>query len=319
MRDLIASSSGYEKEARIRQLEAGKKGLEKQIDILSKALFSSQGTTRIVSAKIPTAKPLAGKEFLRVIIPDTHGSAIDEVASGAFISDLTKLDPAEIVLLGDHVDCGGFLAQNHVLGYVAQTDYSYHDDIASGNDFLDKVQVAAPHADIHYIEGNHERRVERWCVTQVLSNKKDCEMLRQAFAPEFLLHLKARGIRYYRQSEHYDGIRIPGAIRLGKCYFWHGVSTAKHAASVNIEQFAGNVVYGHTHREDHFSLRPVATGDIGAWSPGCLCKLQPLWCHTRPTNWTHGYAVQSVSPSGDFLHINIRIIDGRSLLVPLLL
>ena len=143
-------------------------------------------------------------------------------------------------------------------------------------------------------------------------------MLRRAFAPEYLLKLKERGIKYYRQGETYLGLGIPGAMRLGKCFFWHGVSTAKHAASVNIQQFAGNVVYGHTHREDHCSLRPVSAGDIGAWCPGCLCQLQPLWQHTRPTNWTHGYGVQIVGKNGNFLHINIRIIDGTSLLMPLL-
>jgi hypothetical protein len=54
----------------------------------------------------------------------------------------------------------------------------------------------APKARIDYIEGNHERRVETWCVTQSLRNSKDAEFLRRAFAPEFLLNLKERGIPY---------------------------------------------------------------------------------------------------------------------------
>jgi hypothetical protein len=29
------------------------------------------------------------------------------------------IDPDEIIMLGDHLDCGGFLAQNQVLGFVA--------------------------------------------------------------------------------------------------------------------------------------------------------------------------------------------------------
>jgi hypothetical protein len=61
----------------------------------------------------------------------------------------------------------------------------------------------------------------------------------------------------------------------------------------------------------------VNIGDIRAWNPGCLCQLQPLWCHTRPTDWNHGYGVQSVLPSGEFLHINVPIIEGRSLLMPI--
>lgn len=290
--------------------------LRKRVGQLSAALDRANRPRKTVAVAPAILK--RGKEFVRVIIPDSHGSAIHPQAAGTFLSDLKTLAPREIVMLGDHVDCGGFLAQHHTLGYVAQTNYCYEDDIASANNFLDGIQKAAPAAPIHYIEGNHERRVETWCVTQTLRHAKDCEMLRRAFAPEFLLHLKARGIRYYRQAEHYQGIIVPGAIKLGSCFFWHGVSAAKQAASVNITQFAGNVVYGHTHRAQSETRRPVARGDIGAWNPGCLCRQQPLWQHTRPTDWTLGYGVQIVDSRGDFLHINVGIVDGRSLLMPLL-
>jgi UDP-2,3-diacylglucosamine pyrophosphatase LpxH len=308
--------------ARNNALEQANRELKAQVDhqkrinrILSDTLTRAQRPVRAVPIAPASLRP-SKSEFTRVIIPDSHGSAIDPAAAAAFLADLKTLAPREIVMLGDHVDCGGFLAQHHVLGYVAQTAYSYCDDLAAANKFLDEIQRAAPQATIHYIEGNHERRIETWCVTQTLRHEKDCEMLRLALAPEFRLHLAERGIRYYRLAEHYHGIRVTGAIRLGKCYFWHGVSTAKHAASVNLSQFSGNVVYGHTHREDSSSRRPVSIGDIRAWNPGCLSQLQPLWCHGRPTEWNHGYGLQSVLRSGEFMHINVPIIDGRSLLLP---
>jgi UDP-2,3-diacylglucosamine pyrophosphatase LpxH len=290
--------------------------LQRHIEQLSGALARANRPRKLIPLAPAVRK--FGKEFVRVIIPDSHGSAIDPIAAGIFLADLKTLAPREIVMLGDHVDCGGFLAQHHTLGYVAQTDYCYEDDLAAANHFLDAIQKAAPAAPVHYIEGNHERRVETWCVTQTLRHAKDCEMLRRAVAPEFLLHLKERGIRYYRQSEYYNGLIVPGAIKLGHCYFWHGVSAAKQAASVNIAQFAGNVVYGHTHRAQSETRRPVARGDIGAWNPGCLCRQQPLWQHTRPTDWTLGYGVQIVDSRGGFLHINVGLVDGRSLLMPLL-
>jgi UDP-2,3-diacylglucosamine pyrophosphatase LpxH len=290
--------------------------LRKRILQLSDALRDANVSRKPIAVAPSIAK--FGRDHVRVIIPDSHGSAIDTVAAGTFLSDLKRLDPQEIVMLGDHVDCGGFLAQHHTLGYVAQTEYSYADDIAAAKQFVAQIQKAAPRAAIHYIEGNHERRVETWCVTETLRHTKDCQMLRELFAPEYMLQLKERGIRYYRQSEHYHGILVPGAIRLGKCYFWHGVSAAKQAASVNINQFAWNVVYGHTHRAQYDSRRPVAQGEIGAWNPGCLCKQQPLWQHTRPTDWTLGYGVQVVGSTGEFLHFNVPIIGGKSFLMPLL-
>ena len=289
--------------------------LKRMNALLAAELTSRQKFHRPVKFTAPARAKTKG-DTLRVIIPDSHGSAIDPAAASAFLSDLKKIDPQEIVMGGDHVDCGGFLAQHHTLGYVAQTDYSYTEDIAAANTFLDAIQAAAPRARIHYIEGNHERRVETWCVTESLRNEKDAEMLRKFLAPEFMLRLQERGITYYRQSEHYMGINIPGAIRLGKCFFWHSVSTAKQAAAVNLRQFAANVVYFHTHREDFASGVPVGKGDIGAWNFGCLCKRQPLWQHTRPTDWTTGYGVQCVSPQQNFLTIPARIVDGQSLLIP---
>jgi len=76
-------------------------------------------------------------------------------------------------------------------------------------------------------------------------------------------------------------------------------------------------IAGNTHRMDEYTIRNVASGTISAWSPGCLCNLQPLWLHTNPTDWTHGYGLQLVNEDGTFLHINVPIIDGKSYLQPL--
>ena len=265
---------------------------------------------------VTPAKPSRrGKgDIVRVIIPDTHGAKVDQAALAACLGDIKALDPDEVILLGDHVDCGGFLAQHHVMGFVAESSYTYEADIAATNAFLDALQSAAPRAKIEYIEGNHERRIEQWAITQTLRNSKDAEFLRRAFAPEFLLKLADRGIAYYRQAECYDGLQLSGTIKRGKCYFTHGSSTSKQATTTMLSSFAGNIVFGHTHREQSSSARPVHTGQIKSWNPGCLCELQPLWCHTFPTSWTHGFAIQSVAKSGEFLHLNIPIIAGASLL-----
>ncbi len=235
------------------------------------------------------------------------------------LGDLTVLNPDEVVLLGDHVDCGGFLAQHHTMGYVAQTDYSYEEDILFANAFLDSVQTAAPNAKIFYLEGNHEMRIEKWCVTETLRNKRDAEMLRRMLAPEFTLKLAARGISYYRQCEMYDGLRLPGTIKRGKNFFTHGFSTAKHAAAVHLAKIGGNVTHAHTHRADVATTELTNIGTISAYSPGCLCLKQPLWRHTDPTGWTHGEGMQIVDRrTAHFLQLNIPIVDGVSMMKPFL-
>ena len=274
--------------------------------------------------KIRIAPPRAGRarhrqagDIVRVLIPDTHGAKIDRAAIAALLADLKTLAPHEIIFLGDHVDCGGFLAQHHVMGYVAETAYSYEADIAHANAFLDEVAAAAPGARAEYIEGNHERRVETWAVTQTLRHGSDAEMLRRLVGPEFLLKLKDRGIPYRRQSEFYDGLPVPGVIKRGKCFFFHGISTAKNAVAATIARIGGNCVSAHTHRAQSDIIRMVGTGVIGSWNPGCLCEMQPLWQHTAPTNWTQGYAVQLVAPSGAFLHLNVPVLAGQTHLASL--
>ena len=286
--------------------------LKKELEVARSALANATKARQTTLPPPAARRRRSGTDIVRVIIPDTHGCLIDKAALSAMLADIKALDPQEIILLGDHVDCGGFLAQHHVMGYVAETDYTYEEDLAAAKAFLDSLRSAAPRAKVEYLEGNHERRVETWCVTQVLRHKKDAEGLRRLLAPEFRLGLEERGISYYRQGEFYDNLPVPGVIKRGKCYFFHGVSTAKNAVAVTVDKIAGNCVFGHTHRAQSNIVRRISSGIIGAWNPGCLCQLQPLWQHTAPTDWSHGYAVQMVAESGAFLHLNIPIIEGES-------
>ena len=249
---------------------------------------------------------------IRIIIPDTHGAHIDWSAAKATVTDIKRLAPAEIIFLGDQLDCGGTFS-THQRSFTNELTESYETDAEAANKFLDMVQAAAPSAAYYMLEGNHEAHVERWA-SRTFINREDAESLLNVFGPRAVLRLRDRGIRYYRRSEMYMGLSIPGAIRLGRCFFVHGVSHAKHAASEHLRAFGASVVYGHTHRAQSVVERTVVSSGIGAYSPGCLCKLQPLYKHTTPTTWSHGYAVQFLAKSGNFFHANVPICSGGSLL-----
>ena len=256
-------------------------------------------------------------DYVRFIIPDVHGCKMHKPAVAAMLGDLESLKPKEIVIMGDFLDCGGFLAQHHTLGYVEQSTYKFDEDVAAGNDLLDKIQEAAPDADIHFLEGNHEARIEKYCVTNALRNGApdisiEAEHLRMLYGTEHVLHLKDRNIQLYRQGKYYHGLGLPSTIKLGKCHFVHGISTAVNAAKVHAERFGGNVVFAHSHRADSYHIRTISAGVIGAWNPGCLCELQELYMHQNISNWSHGYGLQLVKSDGDFLHINVPIRDGKS-------
>lgn len=288
------------------------KAIQKEADfILASLEHARHGTKREPIYVAPSLAPRG--EFTRVIIPDSHGNKISRHAASAFLADLKRISPKEIVMLGDHLDCGGFLAQHHAMGYVAECDDSYEDDVAATNEFLDQIQKAAPKARIHYIEGNHESRVEKWCVTMALRSKRDAGMLLSAFGPIAALRLDKRGIAYYRTNGRYHGVTVPGTIRLGKCHFTHGFGFGRNATMDHVCKAAASIVHGHTHRSQGAVIRTIGTGVVSGYCPGTLAQLQPMYAHNRPTDWSHGYGYQIVDKTGQFIHLNVPIVNGRSL------
>jgi UDP-2,3-diacylglucosamine pyrophosphatase LpxH len=261
---------------------------------------------------LPTAEPEApGQSYIRLIIPDSHGEHIDWGFANGMISDVEKLagDIREVVWLGDHVDCGGTF-NAHQRTYSHEMTESYSADIRAGARLIRMIRERTPNAAHHYLEGNHEQHVERF-LARNFGRFQDAEFLLDLIGPKNLLKLDELDIRYYRTSRLHMGLSIPGLIKLGRCFFVHGMSCAKNAVAVHVERVGDNVVHGHTHRSQATIIRTATSDALGGWCPGTLAKLQPLYRHTAPTNWTGGYALQFVEPGGKFAHVNVPLF-GRN-------
>jgi hypothetical protein len=265
--------------------------------------------------KITKSKPssTSSDDLVEVIFSDVHGNQHDPAAFGRLIQDLKVIRPDRIIIGGDFINCGGFLAEHHTMGYVADTQDSYEEDVKVSNLLLDEIIKAAPGAEIHYVEGNHEWRVERWAVNSKLAHFKDVELLRRTFAPEYVLRLKDRGISYYRQGQIHGDCTVPGWVKFDKISFVHKISNSSDAADVALSKAAGNIVYFDTHRASYKPKYKPNLGLIAAWNPGCLCLRQPLYANTNPTEWTHGYLVRFISrKTGAFQMVNVTIDNGQS-------
>ncbi len=293
-------------ENQLKNLEVYMKGLEKS----KKLTFPKGGIFH------------GGDYYIRVAMPDFHGQHHDPAAIGAFLNDLSKLrmdKSCHFIILGDAIDCGGWLSAHHTLGYVEQVDEGpYSNDISATNQILDEIDDRIGAANKYYIEGNHEQRVEKTLVQIMGGSKKDIEFFLDHMAPEKALKLEHRGYKYYKRSGFYNGLLIPGTIRIGDCHYTHGTIAPSNSANAYAKQFGGNVVFGHVHRMDSWVTRSVSVGNYGAWTPGCLCKLQPRYMHTNLTTWSHGYNLQIVNKNEKFLSINVPIINGESYLFPLI-
>ncbi len=256
------------------------------------------------------------KDICRVFIPDSHGNHIDLAVRDAFLKDLKRLNPDQIIMLGDHVHCGGIFS-THARSYTNEMTESYDEDVGATNEFLDLIQKAAPRAEITYIEGNHEARVQRWAAS-TFQSQKDAKNFLSAYGIPAVLDLKRRGIKYIERGEFYNGVSIPGTIRMTvngiDTFATHGISAAEHAAAVHLARFGATVIFGHTHRPEIKYGRTVTKSALLAATPGTLAMIQPLYLHTNPSKWGQGYGLQLVSPSGLFMYQQMPLFKGVSLL-----
>jgi hypothetical protein len=306
------------------QLDAEKskrQKLERELTAVEQALKQQAAIIEHRAAQLfrsPKAKQnVKGGHFHRICIPDTHGAHIDKQAAAAFLGDLEYLSPREVVWLGDHLDCGGFLAMHHTIGFVPETAVEWPDDIDAANQFIDEVQKRTPNAVHHFLTGNHEHRIERWCCQQAIGKTKTAQWFLDQNGVEAVLHLKRRGFHYYPRGRMGPNGRSRGAIKLGKCNFVHDVSISQNPARAALNKWAANICFGDTHRFDMAVDHKSDQFVIGVTN-ACLSILQPYWQETKLTGWSHGYGVQIVTNDGEFLHVFVPIVDGRSLLGPLL-
>lgn len=289
---------------------------EQQVRLLSEEIVRLRKAVKTVRPLKPikVLKGKAARHELTFVIPDSHGEHIHIPARDAFLRDLARAKPERIVMVGDHLDAGGTF-NAHQKTYTKELCESYDADVQAANEFLDLIQAAAPCARIQYLFGNHESHIARFCA-RTFTSYRDAEAILARIGPAAVLRLGERGIQHYLSEECYEGISIPGTIRHGKLFYTHGIACGKHATSTHLERFAGSVIHGHTHRAQSYVGRTVTSDALGAWCFGTLAKLQPLYAHTAPTNWSWGYGIVTTNiSSGRFSVQSVPIHDGESLLI----
>ncbi|MEY4374058.1 MAG: hypothetical protein RL760_224, partial [Candidatus Eisenbacteria bacterium] len=177
------------------------------------------------------SRPTSARGFrLVAFASDIHIPDHDAFAVRAFLRWLSDARPDAVVLGGDVLElesCSGHGGNIHSAPLFTH-------EIECGNRFLDDLQAAAPSAEIHYLEGNHETRLKRKVDTHIPT-------LTGALSLPDLLRLSDRGISWLP----YGKVLRLGQSKLG---FTHGVRHNDHHAKAHLAIYGSSVVYGHTHR-----------------------------------------------------------------------
>lgn len=232
---------------------------------------------------------------------------------------------AQVINLGDFLDlpAQGKFEQEAAFAFTTQHA------IDRGSLFLARQRAAAPDAKIVVLEGNHDRRMQRFVTVNALS----AFGLKRANAPEswpvmslpYLLRLDEMDVEYIDsypagmwwindklRAIHGDKVRSNGSTASAWANEFPHIST----------------IFGHIHRQEIQSKTTFdREGKIKtmAISPGCLCRVDGAVpsvkgstdINGRPAtyyeNWQQGLAVVMYKPSGSF-HVDlVHIDDGRTL------
>jgi hypothetical protein len=246
----------------------------------------------------------------RLILPDSHGASLSQLAWGAVLRYAQANKISEIVMLGDHLDETWYLSK-HQPSSIAEAGYCYADDIAIVEGMLDQLQEVAPDAIKYYIDGNHDHRTEKAIASMKKVPFEDKLLLNEHMNHASLLNFEERKIRHVKLTQRYDGLDFKGTLKLGHCMYRHypPVTSVAHRAHQSALRMGGSIIYGHVHTQES-ALARVADGSVYyGGCPGCLSDLDPDWRNAQPTTWNWGFTVQDYNPRSGVFHTQNMLID----------
>jgi len=277
--------------------------------------------------KVAIALPdpqIGGRQLFDVGWDAFHDEAAMDVAL-QLISYLEETDRVDWVInLGDFLDLPAQGRFDQEAGFAGTTQKA----LDRGHLFLQQQRAAAgPKADIVLIEGNHDRRMEKF----ILSNSASAWGLKRANMDElpvmsipYLLRLDEIGVEYI---DAYPA----GAFWLTPTFrAIHGTkarSNGSTAAAYTNESPHISTIFGHSHRLE-IQSRTVFDGrgaiSSVAVSPGCLCRVDGAVpsvngsTHTDGSpakhfeNWQQGVTVITVDAEEKAFVELVQISDGEA-------
>ena len=260
----------------------------------------ARSTWRCKFGSVKQTTPL--KKETTVVFADIHAPYHDEEALASALEYAATLNPDRVVINGDFLDC---YAISHWRKDPSRGNFP--EEVRAAREVLEQITEELPTArDRVYLEGNHESRLRDY----LWGKAAELWGLDALTVPE-LLKCNELGWRYISNSKNL--IEGGEVYHVGKLAVFHGHEVKASMAAVNIPRIYyfkchENLLVAHHHQTQEFIAHKLNGQHDGAWSVGCLCKLNAEYMPV--TNWCHGFSVVESDDTGNFVMQNKIIIEG---------
>jgi len=229
---------------------------------------------------------IAGVDDLEraVYVADQHVPFHDVRLWAAINRFLADFKPHRLFILGDFFD--HYQISHFEKSPKRAQEANFQNELDDGKALLGQIRQAAKKADIYWIDGNHEQRLQ-----SMVFREPGLESLRK-LAPQELYGLKDNDIHYlpFGSFISYLGFRCEHGCKV--CI------RSAYTAWAERQKHGSSGVSGHTHRRGQHSW----TDERGShtWIEiGCTCHMHPTW--VNDPDWQQGLLHSTVH--GGKLHL----------------
>jgi len=211
-----------------------------------------------------------------IVFNDTHFPFQDEKCIQLLLECGKRIRPDGYAILGDLID---FYSLS-TFDKDPERLNNLQADIDTAASFLCTLRANNKKAQIIYIEGNHEKRLQKF-----LWRHPEINSLR-SMNVEGLLELQQFNIKYISAKG-----KCAAKYRIGDMYFFHGSVIRKHSgysAKAMYDKYGVTLMCGHTHRDGKYTKR-TEQGHYASWENYCMCQYDAEYCDF--TDWTQGWSV----------------------------
>jgi len=228
-----------------------------------------------------------------IFLSDLHIPFVNKISLEIVLDFMKDLKPNKIILGGDILD---FYQISNFTKNPKQRNTN--EEILLTKKFLYDLRNKFYDAEIIYLEGNHELRLERY----IINNAKELyEILENILIEK--LELEKLNIKYQK-----------GVFKIGKLWFFHGHeincknSNIEYITNVVWKNVYDNFICGHWHRTQDKTWKSINNKYYGGYIAGCLCENLD---YAPINNWNNGFAVVKFDRNGYYQVENKKIIEGE--------